>query len=71
MMIQMFGNKQKNLGKNIEVKGTVKEENGKATIEIDSYSLVYSEIAAPDEHDLKSCTAWLNCDEWSKWRRPR
>jgi hypothetical protein len=56
---------QKKLGKKIEIKGAVKEGNGKATIEIESYNLVYSEIAAPGEDDLSSCTAWLNCD-----RRP-
>jgi hypothetical protein len=56
---------KENLGKKVQIKGGVKEGNGKATIEVESYNLVYSEIAAPDEDDLSSCMAWLNCD-----RRP-
>jgi hypothetical protein len=56
---------ERNLGKKFEVKGTVQEANGKATIAVKEYNMVYSEIAAPEGDSLSSCTAWLNCD-----RRP-
>ncbi len=55
-----------NMGRKVEIKGAVQETGGKATLEVESYDLVYSEVAAPaGEGGLSSCSTWLNCD-----RRP-
>ena len=50
-----------NMGKQIEVKGTVQEANGKATIDVDTYQLMGFEPAKPVETG-GSCGQWLNCD---------
>jgi hypothetical protein len=55
---------QKNIGKEVEVKGTVKEAEGKVTIDVTSYEL---EKAAEDERKkaedaFASCEGWQNCN---------
>ena len=50
-----------NMGKRIEVKGTVQEAEGKITIDVDAYELMgYG--AAADEDESGSCAGWQNCD---------
>ena len=52
---------QHNMGKKIEVKGTVQEAEGKVTIDVDAYELIgYGAAAAVEASD--SCANWLNCD---------
>jgi hypothetical protein len=53
---------QKNIGKEVEVKGTVKEAEGKVTIDVTSYELTPSEEG---EDALGSCKEWLNCNQTS------
>jgi hypothetical protein len=57
---------QRNMGKEIEVKGTVKEEQGKVTIDVEAYELMLfgdaREGGAPKAGDtFVSCGAWENC----------
>ena len=52
---------QHNMGKRIEVKGTVQEAEGKVTIEVDAYELMgHGAAVAVEASD--SCANWLNCD---------
>jgi len=52
---------QQNMGKKIEVKGTVQEAEGKVTIDVDAYQLMgYG--PAVDVEASGSCGNWLNCD---------
>jgi len=52
---------QHNMGKKIEVKGTVQETEGKATIDVDAYELMgYGPAVAVEASG--SCGNWLNCD---------
>jgi len=49
---------QHNMGKKIEVKGTVQEAEGKVTIDVDAYELMgYGSVEASG-----TCSDWLNCD---------
>ena len=57
---------QRNMGKEIEVKGTVKEEQGKVTIDVEAYELM--SFGDPREGGTSktgdafvSCGAWENC----------
>ncbi|MBW1743790.1 MAG: hypothetical protein JRJ47_10250 [Deltaproteobacteria bacterium] len=52
---------QHNMGKKIEVKGTVQEAEGKVTIDVDAYELMGygATVTAEASH---SCANWLNCD---------
>jgi len=58
---------QKNIGKEVEVKGTVKEAEGKATIDVTSYELMPLEEAGGSKAKgaLGSCKGWLNCNPTS------
>jgi hypothetical protein len=49
---------RKNMGKKIEVKGTVQEAEGKVTIEVDAYELMGYGAAK----ESGACADWLNCD---------
>jgi len=52
---------QHNMGKKIEVKGTVQEAEGKVTIDVDAYELMgYGQAVAVEASG--SCADWLNCD---------
>jgi hypothetical protein len=53
---------QKNIGKEVEVKGTVQETEGKITVDVTSYELMPSEEA---KDALGSCGGWLNCNQTS------
>ena len=55
---------QKNIGKGVEVKGTVKEVEGKVTIDVTSYELQEAEEAegSKAEGAFTSCKEWLNCN---------
>ena len=53
---------QKNIGKEVEVKGTVQEAEGKVTVDVASYELMPSEEAGDA---LGSCGGWLNCNQTS------
>ncbi len=56
------GELQNNMGKRIEVKGTLQEAEGKVTIEVDAYELMgFGDTPVADEAS-GSCSAWLNCD---------
>ncbi len=50
-----------NMGKEIEVKGTVQEADGKATVDVTSYQMMDVGPAVAIEKGA-SCGAWLNCD---------
>ena len=55
------GEFQSNIGKKIEVKGTLQEAEGKVTIDVDAYELMGFEdtqAAAPTD----TCSGWVNCD---------
>ena len=52
---------QHNMGKKIEVKGTVQEAEGKVTIDVDAYELLGPGAVATVEAS-GSCTEWMNCD---------
>jgi hypothetical protein len=57
---------QRNMGKEIEVKGTVKEKQGKVTIDVEAYELMLfgdaREGGASKARDaFVSCGAWENC----------
>lgn len=49
-----------NVGKKIEIKGTVQEAEGKVTIDVDAYELLGYGAAADEASG--SCADWLNCD---------
>lgn len=52
---------QKNMGKRIEVRGTVQEAEGKVTIEVDAYEWMgLGEAQAVQTSG--SCSQWMNCD---------
>ena len=57
---------QRNMGKEIEIKGTVKEEQGKVTIDVEAYEFMLLADARgggtykPGDR-LASCGAWENC----------
>ena len=59
---------QHNMGKRIEVKGTVQESEGKVTIDVDAYELMGYGAAAAVEA-AGSCGDWQNCDAVNN-RRP-
>lgn len=52
---------QKNMGKKIEVKGTVQEQGGKVTIDVEAYEWMGVGEAGP-ALGAGSCGEWLNCD---------
>ncbi len=52
---------RQNMGKKIEIKGTVQEAEGRATIEVDAYELMGHGEAATIE-GATSCGDWQNCD---------
>jgi len=57
----------RNMGRKIEVKGTVEEVQGRATIEVKAYELLGSGTAGaqaglPAAGAFGSCTGWMNCD---------
>jgi hypothetical protein len=57
---------RRNMGKKIEVKGTVQEEQGKILIDVEAYELMPSGTAAMDqetrsEREFASCKGWRNC----------
>jgi hypothetical protein len=57
---------RRNMGKKIEVKGTVAEAQGKVTVDVKTYELMFSEdprggARSPAGRHLGSCTAWKNC----------
>jgi hypothetical protein len=52
---------RQNVGKKIEVKGTVQEAEGQVTIEVDAYEVLGYGAAATEEASA-SCAGWLNCD---------
>ena len=52
---------QHNMGKKIEIKGTVQEAEGKVTIDVDAYELMGYGAAVSVEAS-GSCGNWLNCD---------
>jgi hypothetical protein len=56
----------RNMGKKIEVKGTVEEEQGKITIDVETYELLLSGTATTEQvtkldDPFVSCTEWANC----------
>ena len=52
---------QHNMGKKIEVKGTVQEAEGNVTIDVDAYELMgFGDAKAVEASG--SCAEWLNCD---------
>lgn len=53
---------QRNMGKKIEVKGTVQEAKGKVTIEVKSYKSTHLDDAGSGDA-FASCTGWMNCDQ--------
>jgi hypothetical protein len=53
---------QRNMGRRIEVKGTVQEVEGKVSIQVASYQSMHLGDAAGADA-LGSCTGWMNCDQ--------
>lgn len=55
---------QGNIGKEIEVKGTVQEAEGKVRIDVDSFQLTPREelIGEQAQAGLTACKAWQNCN---------
>ncbi len=55
---------QGNIGKEIEVKGTVQDAGGKVRIDVDSYKLASrdEEIGEKSQAALSGCRAWQNCN---------
>jgi hypothetical protein len=58
---------KRNMGKELEIKGTVKEEQGKVTIDVEAYELGVlrdaGEGGASEAEDVfTSCGAWQNCN---------
>ena len=52
---------QHNMGKKIEIRGTVQEAEGKVTIDVDAYELMgYGAAVTAEASD--PCANWLNCD---------
>jgi hypothetical protein len=53
---------QRNMGKRVEVKGTVQESKGKVSVEVASYkSMNLGDAGGPAA--IGSCTGWMNCDQ--------
>jgi hypothetical protein len=52
---------RRNMGKMIEVKGTVEEEQGKVTIDVETYELISSGSAIKQDDPFVSCAEWANC----------
>lgn len=57
---------RRNMGKKIEVKGTVAEAQGKVTVDVKTYELMFSGdprggARSQTGRHLGSCTAWKNC----------
>jgi hypothetical protein len=57
---------RRNMGKKIEVKGTVEEEQGKVTIDVEAYEFMLSGKPAAQaetkaDKRFVSCTEWTNC----------
>jgi len=57
---------RRNMGKKIEVKGTVEEQQGKVTIDVKTYELMFSGSATKEQEAKPgdpsvSCTEWANC----------
>jgi hypothetical protein len=53
---------QRNMGKRVEVKGTVQESKGKVSVEVASYkSMHLGDAGGPAA--IGSCTGWMNCDQ--------
>jgi hypothetical protein len=53
---------QRNMGKRVEVKGTVQESKGKVSVEVASYkSMNLGDAGGPSA--IGSCTGWMNCDQ--------
>jgi len=57
---------QRNMGKEIEVKGTVKEEQGKVTLDVEAYEFMFKGDARGGRTSkavdrFVSCGAWENC----------
>lgn len=53
---------KRNMGKRIEVKGTVQETKGKASMEVASYkSMHLGDAGGPAA--IGSCGGWMNCDQ--------
>lgn len=50
-----------NMGRKIEVKGTVQEVEGRVSIDVEAYELLWPATAEAGD-SLHSCTAWKNCD---------
>lgn len=55
---------QGNIGKEIEVKGTVQEAEGKVRIDVDSFKLAPREevVGEKAQAGLTACKAWQNCN---------
>ncbi len=53
---------QRNMGKRIEVKGTVQESKGKVSIEVASYKSMHLGDAGGADA-IGSCGGWMNCDQ--------
>ena len=53
---------QRNRGKRVEVKGTVQETKGKASVEVASYKSMHLWDAGGPAA-IGSCTGWMNCDQ--------
>ncbi len=51
---------QHNMGKKIEIKGTVQEAEGKVSIDVDAYELLGQGAATIE--GAASCAEWKNCD---------
>lgn len=54
------GELHRNMGRRVEVKGTVEEVQGRVTIEVEAYELVVA--GGPGVATYGSCTEWMNCD---------
>jgi hypothetical protein len=57
---------RRNMGKKVEVKGTVQEEQGKVTIDVETYELMLTGNATTEQEAEKgdrfvSCSGWANC----------
>ncbi len=53
---------QRNMGKRVEVKGTVQESKGKASVEVASYKSMHQGDAGGPAA-IGSCGGWMNCDQ--------
>jgi hypothetical protein len=50
-----------NMGRKIEVKGTVQDVQGRVAINVEAYELMGPEPAAAED-TVRSCTEWKNCN---------